>query len=56
MDASKRLNSGFDSGRGMSLDYAGSGMDRGFFDSATCGLNSERYFFTFILRMCFHSH
>ena len=29
MDASKRLNSGFDSGRGMSLDYAGSGMDRG---------------------------
>ena len=29
MDASKRLNFGFDSGRGMSLDYAGSGMDRG---------------------------
>ena len=29
MDASKRLNFGFDSGRGMSLDYTGSGMDRG---------------------------
>ena len=29
MDASNRLNVGFDSGRCMSLDYAGSGMDRG---------------------------
>ena len=29
MDASNRLNFGFDSGRGISLDYAGSGMDRG---------------------------
>ena len=29
MDDSKRLDFGFDSGRGMSLDYAGSGMDRG---------------------------
>ncbi|CAH3191065.1 unnamed protein product, partial [Porites lobata] len=29
MDASNRLNVGFDSGRGISLDYAGSGMDRG---------------------------
>ena len=26
------------------------------FDSVTCGFNSERYFFTFILRKCFHSH
>ena len=29
MDDSKSLDVGFDSGRGMSLDYAGSGMDRG---------------------------
>ena len=32
MDASNRLNVGFDSGRGISLDYAGSGMDRGLTD------------------------
>ena len=29
MDDSKRLDFGFDSGRGMSLDYAGCGMNRG---------------------------
>ena len=29
MDDSKRLDFGFDSGRGMSLHYAGSGMNRG---------------------------
>ena len=28
MDDSKKLDFGFDSGRSMSLDYAGSGMDR----------------------------
>ena len=37
MDDSKRLDFGFDSGRGMSLDYAGSGMDRGLPDFSIHG-------------------
>ena len=60
MDDSKRLNFGFDSGRGMSLDYAGSGMDRGLLDFSTqLPVVSTRPIFLYLLvflRMCFHSH
>ena len=59
MDASNRLNFGFDSGRSISLDYAGSGMDRGLPDFSIQLPVVSRAIFLYhlvFLRICFHSH
>ena len=63
MDDSKRLDFGFDSGRGMSLDCAGSGMDRGLPDLSiqlpVVSTRSDISIFLYLLvflRMCFYSH
>ena len=63
MDDSKRLDFAFDSGRGMSLDYAGSGMDRGLLDFSiqlpVLSTRSDISIFLYLLvflRMCFYSH
>ena len=63
MDDSKRLDFGFDSGRGMSLDYAGSGMDRGLpnfsIQLPMVSTRSDISIFVYLLvllRMCFYSH
>ena len=62
MDASNRLDFGLDSGRGISLDYTGSEMDRGLPDFSIqlpvtwYQLGAIFLYLLVFLRMCFHSH